>query len=357
MAFTTINKSSLYHNTILYTDSGAVRTLTGVGFQPDFTWIKTRNHGNRHNVFDSVRGATKGLSTDKTDAEYTQADTLTAFTSDGFSLGADASGYGVNYDNKNEVAWCWKAGTTSGIATNGSTTITPSAYSFNQTSGISIVKFAGNGTAGAKVAHGLGAVPEVIILKALSGTNSAANGWNMYHHTVGNTKYMLMNVTDNAATATNRWNDTTPDSVNFTLGSSDAVNVSDGNMVAYCFASVSGYSKMGSYVGNGNADGTFVYTGFKPAWIMFKGSSASGNHWQIYDTKRNTFNVIDDLLRANQSNAENTNDANESIDVVSNGFKCRGTSNNNNNHSGVTYIYMAFGQTMVSSGNICATAR
>ena len=180
MAYTTIDKSSLHFNTLLYTDNGANRTLTGVGFQPDFVWIKTRNHANSHNLFDSVRGANKTIRSNLDNAEVTTTDTLTAFTSDGFSLGVDASGYGVNYDNKNEVAWNWKAGTTSGLSGG---TITPSSYSFNATAGFSIIKYTGNGSSSQTVPHGLGKAPKMILFKD---TTNASTYWGVYHKEIGN---------------------------------------------------------------------------------------------------------------------------------------------------------------------------
>ena len=348
MAFTTINKSSLYHNTILYTDSGAVRTLTGVGFQPDFTWIKTRNHTNSHCLFDSVRGANKVIRSNNVSVQATTTDTLTAFTSDGFSLGADASGYGVNYDNKNEIAWNWKMGTTSGITTNGSTTITPLGYSFNATAGQSVIHYNGNQTAGDKVPHGLGVKPDLIIIKDLD----AENSWQVQHSSLGATKYLSLDSQEAQNTNTNRWNDTEPDSVNFTLGSSAAVNGNDNNYIAYCFANKIGYSKMGSYVGNGNTNGVFIYTGFKPSYVIFKGATTAYG-WYIMDNARDTYNIVDDYLYAQATDVAGTHGF---MDFVSNGFKIR-ESGVGSNTNGETYVYIAFGQTIVGSNNTPATAR
>jgi hypothetical protein len=351
MAYSTIDKSTSFMNPVLYTGTGASNAQTGIGFQPAMTWLKSRSAATNHYLFDSARGATKAIFPDLTDEEATNAEYLKSFDADGFTLGTNA---GINDNTATYVGWNWKAGTTSGIATNGSTTITPSAYSFNQTSGISIVQFAGNETAGAKVPHGLGAVPQVVILKALSGTNAASNGWNMYHQAVGNTKYMLMNVTDPEATATNRWNDTTPDSVNFTLGSSDAVSVADGNMVAYCFAPVKGYSKFGYFKGNAANDGPFCYTGFKPSFLVVKRFTTGANAgWGLYDDKRAGYNEENKTLYIHSASAE---DSAGYIDLYSNGFKIISSSswqNSSNNN----FLYMAFGQTTVGSNGVTATAR
>jgi hypothetical protein len=351
MAYSVIDKSSSFMNTLLYTGTGASNAQTGAGFQPDMTWLKSRSATTSHYLFDSARGATKAIFPDLTDAEATNAEYLKSFDSDGFTVGTNA---GINDNTATYAGWNWKAGTTSGIATNGSTTITPSAYSFNQTSGISIVQFAGNETGGAKVPHGLGAVPEVMILKALSGTNSALNGWNMYHHSIGNTKYMLMNTTDVEATATNRWNDTTPDSVNFTLGSSDAVNVADGNMVAYCFAPVKGYSKFGYFKGNGETNGPVVYCGFKPQYLIIKRyNSGSSVGWGLYDNKRNGYNDNQRTFYIQSTSAE---DSGGYVDFYSTGFKLTSSSawqNSSNNY----FLYLAFGQSIVGSNGVTGTAR
>ena len=227
MAYTTINKSTDYFNTLLYTDNGANRTLTGVGFQPDWVWIKTRNHGNSHNIFDAVRGANKNIRSNSTAAEVTTTDTLTAFTSDGFSLGVDASGYGVNYDNKNEVSWNWKAGGGAGSSnTDGDITSTVSA---STTSGFSIVKWTGNGSS-ATIGHGLGVAPKVMITRRYDG----AYNWFTYHDGIGNGKYLLLEATDAQATASGSWNNTSPTSSVFTKGS--GANTNGGSYIAYCFA-------------------------------------------------------------------------------------------------------------------------
>ena len=350
MAYTTINKSSDYFNIKLYTGTGSTNALTGVGFQPDWVWMKRRDGSGAHRLCDAVRGATKLLQSAATDAEQTGADTLTSFDSDGFTLGADAAPYNVNVNSQTMVAWCWRAGTTSGITTNGSTVITPSAYSFNATSGFSIVKYAGNGNTTTKVAHGLGAVPKMIIIKNL---DDGSDNWKVYHVGIGNTTALQLDNTGATSGGSDNFYDTTPDTVNFTLGNHVSVNNNGENYIAYCFAEKTGFSKFGSYTGNGNADGAFIYTGFKPAFVMVKRSSDTGN-WNMMDTTRSPFNVVGLAVSANTTNAD---DGGTFIDIVSNGFKQRSTSSNRN-ASGSTYVYMAFAEApLVGSNNVPATAR
>ena len=351
MAYTTINKSSDYFNTKLYTGTGSSNAQTGVGFQPDWLWIKNRNNTQRHNILDAVRGVTKRISSNTTDAQATNSYLLSSFNSDGFTLGTDQDGFGTNTNGNTYAAWNWKAGTTSGIATNGATTITPGSYSFNQTSGMSIVNYDGNNTAGAKVAHGLGATPDMMIVKAMNG---GSIHWGIYHKDIGNTHYMQFDTNaklDDAGV----WNDTSPDSVNFTVGNSDKTNTV--TYIAYCFAEKQGYSKFGSYTGNGNSNAPFVYTGFKPAFVMLKNASASGK-WLMMDNKRPTAapgNPNNARLFADVSNAENT--SSNMLDLLSNGFKLR-TSDSDHNGSGNTNIYMAFAEApLVGTNNVPANAR
>nr|BAR19923.1 hypothetical protein [uncultured Mediterranean phage uvMED] len=345
MAYTDIDDPTIHFNIKLYTGNNTGQSITGVGFQPDWVWIKSRTDANSHNSWDIVRGVNKYLENDTTKAETTVSNGLTAFGTDGFTVGdRDA----INDNGLSFVAWCWKAGNSSGSSnSDGSQNTT---VSVNTTAGFSIVKWTGADSTGS-LGHGLGAVPKMIIAKRL-----ATRNWTVYHVSMGANKKLFLNTTD-AETSIADF-DATPTSSVINVGYTDDTNGSGSDYIGYAFVEKKGYSKFSQFVGNGNSDGVFVYCGFKPAWVMFKGSSASGNHWQIYDTKRNTFNVIDDLLRANLSNAENTNDADESIDIVSNGFKCRGTSNNNNNHNGVTYVFMAFAESpFVNSKGVPTTAR
>ena len=339
-----------FFNTKLYTGTGSSNAITGVGFQPDATWIKGRNTTYNHVFTDAVRGVTEELYPNTTGAEVTNAQGLTAFGSDGFTVGTDA---GYNGNTNTYVSWNWKAGTTTGIATNGSTTITPSAYSFNQTSGFSIVQYTGNSTSGAKVAHGLGAVPEMIIVK----TTNTSNEWNIYHKGMDATApedYYLIFGTDTRADDSSRWNDTAPDSVNFTLGNAAAVNGSANTMVAYCFAPKKGYSKFGSYVANNNSDGPFVYTGFRPSMVFMKNYVNGAWSWQLLDCRREGYNSSNDQVYPNTASAEGSDGYG---DLMANGFKIT-AANSGINDSGATFIYAAFAEfPLVSSNSKAGVAR
>ena len=339
-----------YYSTVLYTGTGATRTVTGVGFQPDFTWIKQRDGTYYQQLYDSARGAGYHLASNDTAAQ-SALDTagLSAWTADGFTVNTRAQ---VNYNTGTFTSWNWKGGTTSGITTDGSTTITPSAYSFSATAGISIVKYSGNSTSGAKVAHGLGAAPGMIIVK----TTNTPNSWNIYQQALDATApedYYMTFGTDARTDDSSRWNDTAPDSVNFTLGNAAAVNGSSNTMIAYCFANKTGYSKIGSYVGNGVADGTFVYTGFRPAFLMIKRYDGVAS-WYVYDDKRLGYNVDN---KANRPDADWATDTTDVLDLLSNGFKLR-NSGSSWNGSLDDYVYAAFAEfPIVSSNDVPGVAR
>ena len=352
MAFTTINKSSDFFNTLLYAGTSATWTAhSGLGFQPNFTWHKSRTSTGWHGFCDSVRGVDassgcKAVYSNSNNAEESStSEYLDGYQSDGFTVGLNGT-FGAN--GEDYAAWCWKMGTSSGITTNGSTNITPLGYSFNATAGQSIIYYNGNQTAGDKVPHGLGVKPDLIIVKDVVDSNS----WNVYHVSNGATKYMLLDSSESVNTNTNRWNDTEPDSVNFTLGASAAVNGNDNNYVAYCFASKRGYSRAGNYTGDSSSSGQFIYTGFKPTFILLKNSPSSAD-WQLIDNKRLGYNVDNNRIKANSTQAEATTDY---LDLLSNGFKIRSGSGDYN-ASGDMYIYMAFGQSIVGTNNIPATAR
>ena len=344
--YTTIDDSGLYFNTKLYTGTGSSLANTGVGFQPDWVWIKGRSGATEHVLTDSVRGVTKELSSDDTGAEETVAQGLTAFGSDGFTVGTDGS---YNTSSATYTSWNWKAGTTSGIVTNASTDITPSAYSFNQTAGFNVFKFTGAGNSGDTVAHGLGAIPEFIIIKVTGTTH----GWITYHGALGGTKNLNLETSNGAATAISRWNNTNPDSVNITLGNSNNVNGASTDYICYAFSGKQGYSKFGEYTGNGNAAGPFVYTGFKPAFLMCKRTD-DASEWSMFDNKRNTFNVVNHHVYADLPNAEGDDD---DLDFTANGFKFRRDAGNTNG-SGATYIYAAFAEApFVNSNGVPCNAR
>ena len=347
MAYTTINKSSLYQNTVTYQGTSGTTDVTGVGFQPDWIMTKDRGRAEHLSVYDAVRGGGKRVLTSATNAENDEGSNgISAFNSDGFTCGQDGSS---GQDGENYVAWNWKAGTTSGITTNGSTTITPSSYSFNQTAGISILKYSGNGTAGAKLAHGLGATPNFYITKRLDDSSF----WGVYHDslTITSNYALRLNTTGTQDASASYWNGTVADSVNLTLGDYADINGSGNDYICYAFTSKIGYSKFGEYVGNGSTNGPMIFTGFKPALVILKKYSNTGN-WMIYDNKREGYNVDNDHLKVNSTDAEGTSD---DLDLLSNGFKLR-TSGSGENGSGSNYIYMAFGQSIVGSNNIPATA-
>mgnify|MGYP003139175938 CR=1 FL=1 len=343
MAYTTIDDPTIYFNTVLYAGNETARSITGVGFQPDFVWIKDRSQSYNHHLFDSVRGATKRLKSDTTDAESTNAQTLTAFGSDGFSLGTDNA---TNGNGSNVVSWNWKAGGTASSNTDGSIT---SSVSANTTAGFSIVTYTGNGVSGATVGHGLSTTaPKIVLIKK----RNAADPWTMLNTNIDLQKYMRLDDTTGAVSDP-MFNNTAPTTSVFTVDSDGQVNGNTNTFVAYCFSEVKGYSKFGSYTGNGSTDGTFVHCGFKPAWVLQKNISATQG-WQLQDNKRNGFNGANKLLQPHTNQAES--DVNR-IDILSNGFKVI-TTDAGQNSSGATYIYMAFAESpFVTSTGIPTTAR
>jgi len=326
---TTATQAGKYFNPVLYTGNGSARSITGVGFQPDFTWIKLRDTNSSNGLFDAVRGATKRLVSDTTAAEDTISG-VTSFDSDGFSLGTSYNGSSFLY-----VAWNWKANGAGSSNTAGSITSTVSA---NTTSGFSVVTYTGNGTSGASVGHGLGVTPAMVIIKQ----RTATDGWLVYHQSVSSptSNYLALNTTAASASASG-W--LTPSSSTLTFTTSYGGTNGNGlTLVAYCFAEVAGYSKFGSYTGNGSTDGPFVFTNMRPAYIMVKRTDTGGANmnWIIWDATRNTRNVVGEEIYANLSDAGTTY---TDLDFVSNGFKIR-NSTTWYNASGGTYIYMAFAQ-------------
>ena len=360
MAYTTINKSTDYFNTKLYTGTDAAQSLTGVGFQPDWTWIKCRSHGGSgpfsHILTDAVRGANKTLFSNTTDAEtinYTNG-YLSAFDSDGFTVtaGDSVSGVGRTY-----AAWNWLGANGTSSNTDGSITSTVSA---NTTAGFSIVSYTGTGSDGATVGHGLGATPDCIIIK--NRDDSSQSFWAVYHQgafvSQSNPNILYLNSTAAESDDTNilGGSSVTINSTVFSLGDYNGVNGSGKDIIAYCFKGIPGYSKFGFYTGNGSSDGTFVYTGFKPAFVMIKRTDSTAN-WRMIDSKRNAYNILPRTLTASQNASEYTGtDDFGNTDILSNGFKIR-TSYAGCNASGGTYLWMAFGQTLVGSNNVPCTAR
>ena len=338
MAYTTINKSTDYFNTNLIPSASEI---TAVGHQADMIWLKSRTAAHSHELIDTVRGISKKLKTDVASAESTDANIITAIGSDSYTVGSSSNSI---YGGNNGVGWSWKANGTGSANTDGSIS---STVSVNTTSGFSIVKFTGTGANGT-VGHGLGVAPKVIIQKGLD----ASLNWKMYHSSLGAGAYINFDEAAGSASSTVTWNNTAPTSSLFSVGSGNNNNSSQ-DYIAYCFAEKPGYSKIGSYTGNGNIDGPFAYTGFKPNFIMLKNTVDNGDNWTIYDSSRDPNNKSENLLFANSNSTEADGNF---MDILSNGFKQRNTSNGNNGN-GDKLIYMAFGQSIVGSNNVPATAK
>jgi len=353
MAYTTIDNPGLFFNTVTYTGNGTTdHAITGVGFQPDWTWLKKRSNADDHILQDVVRGPTKYIISNSNAVEGTYAEGFKSFDSDGFTLG---NANNTNQNTHTFAAWNWKAGEST--SSNGDGTIT-STVSVNSTSGFSIVSYAGTGVADKTVGHGLGATPAMIIIK--NRVNDPE--WRVWHQKLSGPTYKLrLNGTeaqDSSATVFNGQSATT-----FTVGTDPSVNGSGNNIIAYCFKEVKGYSKFGSYTGNGSTDGTFVYTGFKPAFVINKRiDSSTGGSWILQDNKRgdNVRNPVD--LSFSPTNNQSESDWGDTFDCdyLSNGFKWRmdGTAGYNNT-SAATYIYLAFAESpFVTAGTKAAgTAR
>ena len=341
-----INKPSDYFNTKIYSGNGASsHAISGVGFAPNWVWCKNRSGADNHNLFDTIRGANKVIVTNNANLQGTQTDGLLSFNSDGFTVGASGS---VNTNGNSFASWNWKAGTSVSGTSGGSGTGKAYSGSVNTDSGFSIITYVGNGTAGHTIPHHLGVAPRMIIVKALS-TN---DDWMVGHISVGFNQFMILNSTARDATGT-QFNSTVPTSSVFSIGSNNNMNQNNNSFVAYSFTNIKGFSKFGGYTGNGNADGTFVYTGFKPAFVMVKLVSAAGEDWFICDNKREGYNAENNRLLPNLSSAESTDSP---IDILSNGFKARTSGANVN--AGEDYLYAAFAEEpLVASNFNVATAR
>ncbi len=365
MAYTTVDNPELYFQAKAYTGNGTAIGSGGLAvtldgdedMQPDFVWLKNRSTADRSNqVYDVVRGVTKGLKTNSSDEENTSSERLTAFGSDGFTVGDNVD---VNTSGDNYVAWCWKAGTSfTNDASATSVGTLDSSGSSSQTAGFSIVSYTSNGSSSQSVAHNLGAVPHMIISKNRDNSSTNYNDWIVYHHknATANDKKLKLNTTD-AVSTTNEWGDTDPTSTVYSLHTSGdgTTNVSSDKIVSYVFTSKQGYSKFGSYTGNANADGVFCFTGFLPAFVIMKNTADSGASWQLFDNKRNTYNQMSGRLFPDSTAAEST-DGDNNIDFLSNGFKMR-TSNGDTNAASA-FIYMAFAEApFVNSNGVPCNAR
>jgi hypothetical protein len=346
MAYTSIDDPELFFQVKTYTGNGSTQSITFDGtsdMQPNMNWTKVRSETGSHRLTDDIRGLNKPLFPNGNDAEGTE-DNYASFDSDGFSLKNNS----VNENNRTYVAWCWKE---------------------TATAGFDIVSYTGNGTSGATVNHGLGVAPNWYMVKRRSTTGS----WYMYHSantSAPATDFLYLNETYATEDGVQAWNDTAPTSSVFSLGDNENVNNNTSTYIAYLWAQKKGFSKFGSYVGNGSVtdsdtavDGTFVYTGFKPAWIIWKISSDAGGHWVMVDNKRSPFNKTtagqsngEAHVLANVANAEGNTEAH--VDLLSNGFKFKSSSNNNFNYTGKTYVYMAFAESpFVNSKGIPTNAR
>ena len=350
MAYTTIDDPSAHFTITLYTGNGSDdRSITNSAnagdFKPDWLWIKQRDQTRVHLLQDSTRGATKYLRSDANSAEATNANGVQAFETNGFQLGTDTD---INQNSGTYVAWQWIAnGGTTSTNSNGSQN---STVQVNSTAGFSIVKRTGTGSAGATYGHGLGVEPDVIINKGLN-----SNEWYSYFKAMGaGTHWIGLEADAAKVDDANMWNDTDATSSVFTVGNSGGSNGNTYEYIAYCFHSVQGYSKFGKYTGNGSTNGPFVYTGFKPAWILFK-NTGSTTSWRIIDNKRDTRNGAEARLFPDNTDAENTSAV--VLDILSNGFKIK-TTNGGANTDNVEYIYMAFAEhPFVSSKGVPVTAK
>ena len=349
MAYTTINKSNLHFNTKLYTgDGSSTQAITGVGFQPDLTWIKCRSTGHDHYSFDAVRTNKKGLEPSDTSAERTP--TLGSFDSDGFTFASTDGFYNANNDTY--VAWNWKANGAGSANTDGDINSTVSA---NQTAGISIVKYQGNGSNDQRVGHGLGTRPVTWWIKRLD----SADDWIVYHQGLSSNwyddTYFYLNSSSEVMGSVNTGTGNPTSSV-FYIGDTGRTGANGDNYIAYVFAEKQGFSKFGSYKGNGNVNGNFVYLGFKPAYFMIKRKGVA-SHFTLFDNKRATFNEVTACFEANTSAAEQINTGYNDVDFLSNGVKIR-EDNGDINTNGGHYVYWAWAEApLVGTNNVPSTAR
>jgi len=330
-----------FFNVVLYTGNATADRQITLGFQPDMAWAKSRTNTENHALFDSVRGGYR-IMPDQDNAQDANTG-VTAWNSTGYVIGSSDS---FNSNSQSFVNWAWKMGTTSGLSGG---TITPSGYSISTTAGQSVIAYTGTGSAGT-IPHGLGKTPDMIMVKETSN----ATDWAVYTTIVGKSNFLKLN-TDASEASTSNWNSTLPTSSLFSIGAGGQVNTSGRTYVAYCFANIPGYSKAGYYVGNGNADGPFTYTGFRPALVIIKDTNNNEDWWMV-DYKRSAYNLTDKIITPDQNIAE-VQDTGYFGDMVSNGFKMKST-NVSFNASGNYFTYLAFAEfPLVSSNDIPTVAR
>jgi len=335
-AYTTIDDPEAYFQVKLYTGSGSIQAITLDGdtdMQPDLIWCKSRGEDRHHFVADSIRGVKSRLRSDVNYAEYTAGSTdgFDSFDSDGFTLEADAGSLGLNESSHNMVAWCWKE---------------------SATAGFDILTFEGNATDDTDISHNLSAVPHFMIVRNFD----AAKEWVVYHHkntSAPETDQLVLDTTAATSDSNDKWSDEAPTSSVFTVGDSSQLNASSETSIAYLWSEKQGFSKFGSYTGNGDADGTFVYTGFRPAFLLTKRTNSTAQ-WQILDNKRDTYNPAITALFPDSTDEDTTS---YNTDFLSNGFKFRSTTVSRNG-DGDSYIYMAFAEApFVNSNGVPCNAR
>ena len=329
----TIPLATQHFEALLYTGNGGTQSITGLDFSPDWVWAKNRTGGNSHVLYDTVRGATKEILANNSNQESTESTGLTSFDSNGFSVGSNG---GINGSGGSYVAFCWNAGNSTVTNTDGDIT---SQVRANPTAGFSIVSYTGNGGSNQTIGHGLGVAPQAAIYKNRdsNGANFEAQ-WNVSVNTSVAFRGSLNLTESNQNNSLTNFTSTT-----FSVASSStARNANNKKYIAYVFSSVKGYSLVGSYVGNSNSNGAFIFCGFRPAWVMIKRSTGSDS-WLIMDNKRSTFNPVGNTFAANSSNTENADTGGIPTDFVANGFKCRGTGGDFNSN-GQTYIFLAFAE-------------
>ena len=339
----TVKKGTEYFNTVVYEGNSTTNSITGVGFQPDLVWIKQRNAAENHFLTDAVRGAGIHLRSDTTLSENDDSATFTAFTSDGFSLtGTGPAEPQINDDTDTYVAWNWKANGSGSANTDGTI---DSTVSVNADAGFSIVSFEGTGSDGS-VGHGLGVTPSVVIFK---NRDVDTTNWSVQSPLFGNRVELNLNNSGDDSTDSRLGDSDNWSSTIFKVNTYDDQNKSGDEIIAYCFAEVEGYSKFGTYTGNGSStDGVYIYLGFKPAFVMFKGISVASN-WCILDSTRDTFNLTESTMQANETAQESTTLSD--CDFLSNGIKMRSVVSNDTNVSGQTYLYMAFAEVPFKHAN------